>query len=95
MKLTVISDEINIIEKSGFAYLFENEDPVGYGTNFPDHFSQGMIENYPDELYDNDAVLCVDENGDYYGAVIGYDGNGFVPVVWQKLYKREVDKVSG
>jgi hypothetical protein len=45
-----------------------------------------MIENAPDELYDNAAVLCRDESGDYYGAVTGWDGDQIVPIVWQKLY---------
>lgn len=86
MKLTIISDEINIIRKSGFAFLFDGNSPVGYGTDFPEHYTQRMIENAPDELYDNAAVLCRDESGDYYGAVTGWNGDQIVPIVWQKLY---------
>lgn len=86
MKLTIISNEINIIRKSGFAFLFSDHSPVGYGTAFPEHYTQNMCEDDRDALYDNDAVLCVDENGEYYGATIGWDGERIVPTVWQKLY---------
>lgn len=87
MKLTIISDEINIIRKSGFAFLFDESFPVGYGTDFPDHYTQRMIEDARDDLYDNAAVLCKDENGEYYGAVTAWDGDQLVLAVWQKLYK--------
>lgn len=88
MKLYLVDNRDFAVKESGMKFLFEGGHPVGFGVadELKAADPSGRKESdLHDSLYDGDCAIYKDDNGDLYGVEMFYNGEKFIPGVWQRI----------
>lgn len=88
MKLHLVDNRDFAVKESGMKFLFEDGAPVGFGVSeelkSADHTGR-KVDDLHDSLYDGDCAIYKDDEGYLYGVEMFYDGEKFIPGVWQRI----------
>lgn len=88
-KFKKISDEFYAVPEAG--YKLDKDDKMH--LEFPVGFSENRRYDEIDSFCDMDCItLCSDENGEMYAVMYIWWGDELLPMIWQKVIKKEGEK---